>query len=128
MKLRTVMASIALVLVGAIGGTAATLWRASNEWDEWFVKFNMSPLMSEQTFALKFLRRDEHKKLQSMLEETVWRQIEIYADLKANGKPWPEDAMTSLKYHCLYNKEQSGSDDATVSSRRTAWCNSLLSK
>lgn len=87
----------------------------------------MSPLMREQTFALKFLRRDEHKKLQSMLEETVWRQIEIYADLKANGKPWPEDAMT-LKYHCLYNQEQSGSDDATVSSRRTAWCNSLLSK
>ncbi len=85
------MVSVALVLAGAVGGAAVALWRVSNEWDERFAKFNLSPLMAEQTFALKFLRQDEPKKLQSMLEETVWRNVELYAGMKARAKPWPED-------------------------------------
>jgi hypothetical protein len=128
MKVRTVMTSVALVLLGALGGAALTVWRVSVDLDDWWAQNNMVPMLEEQTFVLKYLRRDEPKPLQALLEQGVWRIVELYAGLQAQGKRWPENSKRSIEYHCALNKEQPGSNDAAEVIKRAAWCESLLRK
>ena len=125
---RTLILSALVAFTSFAFGAGAMYWKNATDWGDWFINFNMLPLLSEQTHALRYIRENKTDKLQSELDDSVWRHIEIHAKRKAEGIPLPENAERDVSYLCSYISKPITSPTAKVSEQRQSWCVSLLKR
>ncbi len=107
-------------------GAGAMHWKNAADWGDWFINFNMLPMLSEQTHALKYIRENKTDNLQSELDDSVWRHIEMHAKRKTEGIPLPENAQRDVSYLCSHIEKSITSPAAKASEQRKSWCASLL--
>ena len=126
MKYKFHIVGTAIFIVGALAGFGLSTWWSKGQWDQWFVDFNMQPVMAEQTYVLKQLRQDRSTKLQESLEENTWRNIAMLVKNKEEKRPLPANAGDDLKYHCAYSESHAAFVSLGVASQRKAWCSEIL--
>ena len=126
MPRRTTILGLLLFTAGTIVGMAISFWYSTRHWDQWFSEYHMAPLMAEQTSTLKHLRSNDLQPLRTKIEDTVWRNLEVYATQKNLGRPWPISAKQEVQYHCSVLTTSAGNLEPRLFAQRSSVCKSLL--